>query len=321
MDLYVRAFWLPKAGNSADEYEDAFDYSLAERRFAIADGATESSFAKRWARSLVQGFTDSPGFLSVHPGNSRAELWQEGSFVGRWARSLVRRISDSPRFLSAPHRDFCRELQKWLEPLQQSWRESIEWETLQWFSLAKAQAGAFSSLLGLIFVEGELPRVERETSRVKRQTSSVKRETCKCWRWQAVAIGDSCLFQVSNGKISTAFPIEHAGQFDNRPFLLSSIPSSNQRVWGEVRFNVGDCQYDDLFILATDALAEWILIQYESGAKPWATLCDLSMEGDFASFITDLRQRGSIRNDDVTLLIVRLDPGDSRSEQPPGPLF
>ena len=55
MTLSVRAFWLPKKGNSIEEYEDAFDYSITDHRFAIADGATESSFAGEWARSLVHG--------------------------------------------------------------------------------------------------------------------------------------------------------------------------------------------------------------------------------------------------------------------------
>jgi hypothetical protein len=50
--LSVQAFWLPKAGNTTKEYEDAFDYSIAERRFAVADGATDSAFAGHWARIL-----------------------------------------------------------------------------------------------------------------------------------------------------------------------------------------------------------------------------------------------------------------------------
>lgn len=45
-----------KRGNAADEYEDAFDGDTARARFAIADGATESSFAAAWAKLLVEGF-------------------------------------------------------------------------------------------------------------------------------------------------------------------------------------------------------------------------------------------------------------------------
>ena len=51
----AHAFRLPKAGNSDADYEDAF--AIGENCVAIADGATESSFARAWAEALVQGFT------------------------------------------------------------------------------------------------------------------------------------------------------------------------------------------------------------------------------------------------------------------------
>ncbi len=64
-----QTFWLPKRGNSEAEYEDAFWPNSAEGRngsradsragnwrFAAADGATEASFSRLWARLLVRGF-------------------------------------------------------------------------------------------------------------------------------------------------------------------------------------------------------------------------------------------------------------------------
>lgn len=53
--------WLPKRGNTEDEYEDARAGDPARGRFAIADGATESSFAGAWARLLVSGFVAASG--------------------------------------------------------------------------------------------------------------------------------------------------------------------------------------------------------------------------------------------------------------------
>src|SRR5437763_357861 len=58
--MHVQRFWLPKHGNSLDEYEDAFEGDATRGRFAIADGATESSFAGCWAKLLVEGFVHSP---------------------------------------------------------------------------------------------------------------------------------------------------------------------------------------------------------------------------------------------------------------------
>lgn len=47
---------LPKLGNSNEECEDAFFYKLTNNllKIALADGATESSFAKEWAKLLTK---------------------------------------------------------------------------------------------------------------------------------------------------------------------------------------------------------------------------------------------------------------------------
>jgi hypothetical protein len=61
MAMRVRAkpVWGPKQGNQEDEYEDAcwpdrpWEAEGARLRFAVADGASESCFARRWAKTLV----------------------------------------------------------------------------------------------------------------------------------------------------------------------------------------------------------------------------------------------------------------------------
>jgi hypothetical protein len=54
------AWWAPKAGNAAQEYEDAYAVEAAALRFAVADGASETSFAKQWAEMLVDRFVHEP---------------------------------------------------------------------------------------------------------------------------------------------------------------------------------------------------------------------------------------------------------------------
>jgi len=77
MKILVQSFWLAKNGNAPDEYEDSFDFSyngkrwtkaddaptffavereMKRPRFAVADGATESSFSGLWARLLVRSY-------------------------------------------------------------------------------------------------------------------------------------------------------------------------------------------------------------------------------------------------------------------------
>src|SRR4051812_45572427 len=76
-----QAFHLPKNGSTADEYEDAFAGAPERGRFAVADGASESSFAASWARLLADGFVQAPG-----------TPWQEMSWIGplrqRWAEEV-----------------------------------------------------------------------------------------------------------------------------------------------------------------------------------------------------------------------------------------
>ena len=60
MRASATAWWAPKAGNTADEYEDAYAVEPAARRYAVADGASETSFAKQWAELLVERFVREP---------------------------------------------------------------------------------------------------------------------------------------------------------------------------------------------------------------------------------------------------------------------
>jgi hypothetical protein len=77
MKVVCNTLWLPKKGNSEEEYEDAaaptesVKSEMPTFRCAVADGATETSFSRLWAKLLVDGFVD---------GTDRNELkgrWQE----------------------------------------------------------------------------------------------------------------------------------------------------------------------------------------------------------------------------------------------------
>ncbi len=112
MEPFIQAFKLPKKGNSLEEYEDALEFALEQNRFAIADGATESSYSDRWARSLVKQYILDPPF-GIPPSEDALQLW--------------------------------------LLPQQEEWRAGINWETLPWFAEEKAKSGAFAAFLGLEF--------------------------------------------------------------------------------------------------------------------------------------------------------------------------
>src|SRR5947199_52879 len=56
-----QALHLARAGHRAEEYEDAHAGDAGAGRFAVADGASETSFAALWARLLAEGFVQAEG--------------------------------------------------------------------------------------------------------------------------------------------------------------------------------------------------------------------------------------------------------------------
>ncbi|HEY6228129.1 MAG TPA: hypothetical protein VI282_13495 [Verrucomicrobiae bacterium] len=261
MEPQIQAYWVPKLGNSTEEYEDAFAYSTDDGIFAIADGATESSFADRWARDLVDSFVTKPPEVN-------------GSSAG---------------------------FPEWLVPMQQRWRQGIDWENLPWFAEEKAKVGAFATFLGLHIYD---PENLRKASLLERAAGFFrKKEQPQLWKWKAVAVGDSCVFQIRDDQMIACFPISKADQFSSRPVLLCSNPANNTGVWPEIRFEQGDCKGDDLFVLATDAVAKWFLDQHELGGKPWDILTGVRSQMEFQDIVARLRSEKAMRNDDATVVL------------------
>jgi len=64
MKVIAEPFWIQKRGSPPNEYEDAAcplersEYEQDDVRLAVADGATESVFARRWAEQLVFAVCD-----------------------------------------------------------------------------------------------------------------------------------------------------------------------------------------------------------------------------------------------------------------------
>lgn len=248
MQIVARCFWLPKAGHSPDEYEDAFwpkidvEEDVKQFRAAVADGATETSFAGFWAQLLVQSYCKESNCLTT------------------------------TRLLK----------------LQRQWHEHVQAKPLPWYAEEKARSGAFSSLIGLNV--GQSPKCKPSGG--------------VYGTWDAIAIGDSCLFHIRNDKLLQAFPVDRSGAFGSRPALISSNPDGNADLGRTLSCASGRWQDGDAFYLMTDALACWFLAEYEIGGKPWIDIRDLgAKENDaFEELMRQLRDAGAIRNDDVTLL-------------------
>lgn len=167
-----------------------------------------------------------------------------------------------------------------LPKLQETWRAETVQQELPWYAEEKAQMGAFAALVGL-------------TIHANKQ-------------WESEAIGDSCLVQVRNGKIVSTFPLSKSEQFNDTPFLISSNEQNNQRLdkfWLSI---TGSWKRNDVFLMMTDALTQWLFRQQEQSVDALSTLLALNDQISFAKYIEEARSQPDIskrmKNDDVTLM-------------------
>jgi hypothetical protein len=118
--VLTTSFWLPRAGNDAAEYEDAYQprsdgrHSARRLRFAMADGASESMLSGRWADVLTR--TWCKGARS-----RTADVLAEA--VGSWDGHLAEYLAD---------------------------RQSQD-RPIQWFEEPGLAQGAFATFLGVHF--------------------------------------------------------------------------------------------------------------------------------------------------------------------------
>jgi hypothetical protein len=176
-----------------------------------------------------------------------------------------------------------------LAPLQSAWWSEVRGKPLPWYAEEKLRSGAFSSLLGITLTESA-------------DGGDV--------RWSALAVGDSCLFVVREGSLITSFPIQSSEDFDRSPFLISSVRTQDGALEAMLRCDEGPLRPGDDLYLLTDALACWFLASYEEGGEPWLTLQGAggpSAQEDFACWVADERFQHRLRNDDVTVLRLRLE--------------
>lgn len=119
MRVSLQTFWLPKYGNSREEYEDAFapardgSYDGDRLAFAVTDGASEGMLSGQWAQILAKAYcreTDASGLDEL--------LVRAHDSWSRWrSHYLARRVREN--------------------------------RPLQWFEEPGFERGAFSTLLGL----------------------------------------------------------------------------------------------------------------------------------------------------------------------------
>jgi hypothetical protein len=202
-------------------------------RAAVADGATESVFAGRWAERLVEG--------------------------------MVEREATPEALADA--------LPDW----QARWRAEVgaQTPTAPWYVQAKVTEGAFATLLAL--------------------------ELQRDGRWRALTVGDGGLFQLRDGTVQRAWPTAAPDAFTNRPAL---VPSRSDRSVPTPKTTHSDWRPGDTFLLATDAVAAWLLRIGPAQARHWTA-------DTFRAAVHAARAEDTLRTDDATLLVLEIGGTDA----------
>lgn len=209
------------------------------------------------------------------------------SFSGLWAGLLSGSYSErrfrTPYGLKRATRDAAA-----------IWHRQVFSSPLPWYAEEKARKGAFSSLLGL-----DLTATSPECN-VDGQTGE----------WCALAVGDTCMFHIRRDQLLVSFPLIRPDDFSNTPLLISSNLSRNAEVWTNVEELQGQWQIGDLFILATDAMAAWLLSEVQQGRCPWLDLLAFEKQEErdnaFRAWADSKRENKGIKNDDLTCILIKV---------------
>jgi len=210
-----------------------------------------------------------------------------------WARLLTRAFVQRPPAGLTQH-----QVLDWLDSVAAEWCAAIPWQDLTVFEEKKAALGSAATLVGLQ-LESSTPWAAEGT-------------------WRCLALGDSCLFQITRGQLVTKLPLAKSADFNNHPALLSTRRKNSELYIDRLITGSGAWRAGDIFYLMTDAIAASFLLDYEQGGSPWEKVSELDKRS-FASFVNEKRERKLMRNDDITVVTLSIRASSvARRRQPPG---
>ncbi|MGV9677315.1 hypothetical protein ACWDSJ_18715 [Nocardia sp. NPDC003482] len=228
--------------------------------------------------------TSSPVAVSVCDGATESVLSKDWAALLA-AASATRALSD-PKFFGtgAAFEDFAAEVVARWDPwlAEYSADRAAAGRPLAWYEQSKLAGSTFATMLCVLVTP------DRGTG----------------WRWQAAALGDSCVFHIRDELPLSAFPVQSAEEFGTNPNLFGSRNHDTALLLERTEFTDGICIPGDRLLLMSDALAAWFL----AASDPTAALRELLEFGGphdssrFSDWLDDRRDRQELRNDDVALI-------------------
>jgi serine/threonine protein phosphatase PrpC len=209
-----------------------------------------------------------------------------------WSKLLVDYFCENPQIDK-------NNWQEWLELIQQKWLEEVRAElekaksgnNFAWIEIyngLERSKSATSTFIGLQFIENQA---------------------------KISIVGDSCLFIFQGNQLIQTYLLKKSTNFNDRPGYFGSRSKNNDDYEPEfLDIELKYKQHSDklYFVLATDALAEYIFKYTEQQRDILTTLLTINSEQEFENFVKSARHNGTIKmkNDDVTLMILEVSDGE-----------
>ncbi|MCX8033412.1 MAG: hypothetical protein N3B14_08530 [Thermoleophilia bacterium] len=233
-----------------------------------------------WLRQLSAAMSDgaSSSFLS----SAWSSALVEGFRAQRWVWLLPRLLRPGLEklLLKRARESFSRKQAAYVQ------RRLEEGGALKWYEEEGLAEGAHATFLGVVFFQ---------------------RLGNRGGTYVAFATGDTCMFRVTGNRLALSFPLSSASQFSRYPSLLASCPKNGAGLAGPaIETLTARWEKDDLFILVTDALAQWFLAAVEKGRTPWDQICNVGCQADFEGFVAQLRAEEALADDDASLIYIKL---------------
>lgn len=215
----------------------------------------------------------------------------ETSYADCWAQVLVQRFLEEP-LLSAEGSD----VEYWLRGAQERLRPQLPClEDVHDVVREKLLRGSSATFLGARF----FPEPEGG------KASRVGQDRQVCGRCELLAIGDSCALHYSGKELLFAYPFSTVSDFRRLP---DCFPSKGFRVswWDKVQRHGIQVRDGDLVVLATDAVAAWLLADSEDLRRERIAVLLRQTADSWPVFLDVYRRADVIADDDSTALIVRV---------------
>jgi hypothetical protein len=187
-------------------------------------------------------------------------------------------------------RAFCRNAdvdEAWLKAAISKYEGAHNRDAMSWSQQMAFDRGSFASLLGIT---------------LDKQNGFAR----------LIGIGDSTAFLVDSSNIVATFPYTSPDQFLDDPVLLGTDYAQDMRPLELIagggaltKWEYGSLSLPSI-LLASDALAHWILRTYKTGFDPISHLRKCRSKKQFKHIISDLWEQHELKKDDATMLWIEL---------------